>query len=100
MHWRRFFRQTSTKASRQDQEVGFAVGTSRLVLPLRLGLNPYGFIAKYQGYDVNNIPYTTIAKDIPKILARHGSTSLIYAKALVKRLEGSRSFDMAKTTTA
>jgi hypothetical protein len=67
-----------------DQEVGFAVGTGRLVLPLRLGLNPYGFIAKYQGYHVNNVPFTTIAQDVPKILARHGSTSLIYAKALVK----------------
>jgi hypothetical protein len=83
-----------------DQEVGFAIGTGRLVLPLRLGLNPYGFIAKYQGYNVDKVPYSMIAQDIPKILARHGSTSLIYAKALVKPLECSGSFDRAKSTIA
>ena len=81
-----------------DQEVGFAVGTGRLILPLRFGLNPYGFIAKYQGYSITEISYTTITRDILEILARHGRTSVALAKALVKRLEDSRSFDTAKST--
>ena len=81
-----------------DQEVGFAVGTGRLILPLRFGLNPYGFIAKYQGYSMTDVPYATITNDILEILARHGRTSLALAKALVKRLEDSRSWDRAKST--
>jgi hypothetical protein len=81
-----------------DQEVGFAVGTGRLVLPLRLGLDPYGFIAKYQGYQIANVPYATIAEDILKILARNGATALTLAKALVKRLEDSRSWERAKSS--
>lgn len=79
-----------------DQEVGFAVGTGRLVVPLRLGLDPYGFIAKYQGYQVAQVAYFTVAQDIAKILARHGRTSIPYARVLVKGLETSGSFDTSK----
>ena len=32
-----------------DQEVGVAVGRDVLVIPIRKGLDPYGFIGKYQG---------------------------------------------------
>ena len=32
-----------------DQEVGFALGRSRLVIPIRCGMDPYGFLGKYQG---------------------------------------------------
>ncbi|MEO8219050.1 MAG: toll/interleukin-1 receptor domain-containing protein [Acidobacteriota bacterium] len=32
-----------------DQEVGFALGQRTLVVPVRLGLDPYGFIGKVQG---------------------------------------------------
>jgi hypothetical protein len=81
-----------------DQEVGFAIGTGRLVLPLRAGLDPYGFIAKYQGYQVPEGPYPPIAQEILKILARHGRTALTLARALVTRLENSSSFDMAKAS--
>lgn len=31
-----------------DQEVGFAVGRDVLIIPVRRGLDPYGFIGKYQ----------------------------------------------------
>ncbi|CAH6909188.1 TIR domain-containing protein [Vibrio chagasii] len=32
-----------------DQEVGIAVGRDVLIIPVRKGLDPYGFIGKYQG---------------------------------------------------
>ena len=32
-----------------DQEVGVAVGRGSLIIPIRKGMNPYGFIGKYQG---------------------------------------------------
>ena len=81
-----------------DQEVGFAIGTGRLVLPLRAGLDPYGFIAKYQGYQIPEGAYPPIAQDILKILARHGRTALTLARALVTRLEKSSSWEMAKSS--
>lgn len=82
-----------------DQEVGFAVGTGRLVLPLRFGSNPYGFIAKYQGYQIAaGVAYSSVAQDILKILARHGRTSATFAKALVSRLENSSSWSGAKSS--
>jgi hypothetical protein len=80
-----------------DQEVGFAVGTGRLVLPLRFGLDPYGFIAKYQGYQIADVSGTA-AEDIVKILARNGATALTMARALVKRLENSPSWERAKSS--
>src|SRR5215213_9542259 len=32
-----------------DQEVGFCVGRGILIVPVRLGVDPYGFIGRYQG---------------------------------------------------
>jgi hypothetical protein len=81
-----------------DQEVGFAIGTGRLVLPLRLGLDPYGFIGKFQGYHIAGIGYPTVAQEIVKILSRHGQTALKMASALVKRFEESWTWDSAKAT--
>ena len=81
-----------------DQEVGFAIGTGRLVLPLRLGFDPYGFIGKFQGYQIAGIQYPTIAEEIVKILARHGQTALKMALALVKHFEWSRTWESAKAT--
>jgi hypothetical protein len=84
-----------------DQEVGFAVGTGRLILPIRWGLDPYGFIAKYQGYQLaEGVQYTTVAKDVIKILARHGRTSLACARAMASSLEDAVSWEEAKRTTS
>ena len=31
-----------------DQEIGVAIGRNVLILPIRMGADPYGFIGKYQ----------------------------------------------------
>jgi len=84
------------KSKWTDQEVGFAFGTERLIIPLRLGLDPYGFIAKYQGFQLTPPPNFTIAQAIAKILARDGRTSIPFARAVVKGLEGAGSFNTSK----
>jgi hypothetical protein len=85
------------KSNWTDQEVGFAVGTGRLIIPLRFGLDPYGFIAKYQGFPLAQVPnFFAVAKDIAKILARHGRTSVPFARAIVKELEGAGSYRTSK----
>jgi hypothetical protein len=82
-----------------DQEVGYAMGSGRLILPIRHGADPHGFIGKYQGYTIKaGTPYYTIAAEIVAILARHSVTSHRLACALVHKFEQSWSWDSAKST--
>ncbi|MEY4244899.1 MAG: hypothetical protein RLZZ245_2484 [Verrucomicrobiota bacterium] len=81
-----------------DQEVGFAMGSGRLVLPLRYGANPHGFIGKYQGYTIKEcMTYPTIASEICKVLSRHPTTSVKMTDALINKLEDAWSWDSAKS---
>jgi len=47
-----------------DQEVGVAVGRDVLIIPVRKGLDPYGFIGKYQGIQAANKNVGEVAEDI------------------------------------
>lgn len=47
-----------------DQEVGFAVGKDVLIIPVRKGLDPYGFIGKYQGIQALNKTVGEVAEQI------------------------------------
>src|SRR5437660_11100386 len=40
------------ESSWTDQEIGFALGRGLFIIPLRHGLDPYGFIGKFQGYHI------------------------------------------------
>lgn len=51
-----------------DQEVGVAVGRGVLVIPIIRGLNPYGFIGKYQGLQVNGKKVSEVAEEVLNIL--------------------------------
>lgn len=87
------------KSKWTDQEVGYAIGSGKLVIPLRLGADPHGFIGKFQGYTIKkDTPYTTIAKDLFQTIARHPTTSRRMAGALTQRFEGACSWASAKST--
>jgi hypothetical protein len=58
-----------------DQEVGVAVGRGVPVIPIMKGLNPYGFIAKYQGFDVGNRTVGEVARSVFEILLGNERTS-------------------------
>ena len=47
-----------------DQEVGVAVGRDVLIVPVRRGLDPYGFIGKYQGIQALNKTVGEVAEQI------------------------------------
>lgn len=47
-----------------DQEVGVAVGRDVLIVPIRRGLDPYGFIGKYQGIQALNKTVGEVAEQI------------------------------------
>lgn len=57
-----------------DQEIGVAVGRDVLVIPIRKGLDPYGFIAKYQGLNGNTKTVAQVADALFEIIANHPKT--------------------------
>lgn len=57
-----------------DQEVGFALGRGSLVVPVRLGLDPYGFIGKVQGLSGSLEQPARIARLLFDILLSHPAT--------------------------
>lgn len=79
-----------------DQEVGFAVGRGTLVVPIRLGVDPYGFIARYQGYPGVGKTPEQLAEGVVEILGKHPSTRARMADALVTLFERSSTYAEAK----
>lgn len=47
-----------------DQEVGVAVGRGVLIIPVRKGMDPYGFIGKYQGIQASGKTVSEVAENI------------------------------------
>ncbi|RZK27091.1 MAG: toll/interleukin-1 receptor domain-containing protein [Flavobacterium sp.] len=58
-----------------DQEVGVALGRNVLILPIIRGLNPYGFIGKYQGFKAQGKNVGQVARGIFELLATNPKTS-------------------------
>ena len=79
-----------------DQEIGIAIGREIPVIPLRAGLDPYGFIARYQALPAKGKLPEDVAKELVLILAKHNSTREKMAFALVKCFENSMSYKTAK----
>ncbi|MDD2949967.1 MAG: toll/interleukin-1 receptor domain-containing protein [Sulfuricurvum sp.] len=57
-----------------DQEVGFAVGKNVLIIPVRKGLDPYGFIGKYQGIQANGKNVGQVAEEIFQTIVKSTKT--------------------------
>jgi len=66
-----------------DQEVGIAIGRGLLVVPIIRGLNPYGFIAKYQGLQASNKTVAQVADDLFGTLVNSPRTRAKLLSALV-----------------
>ncbi len=72
-----------------DQEVGVAVGREVLVIPIRKGMDPYGFIGKLQGLQGNGKSIGQVAQSLFEILASHTKTKDAMAGALVNQIVSS-----------
>jgi len=80
-----------------DQEVGVGVGRSRLVIPVRLGIDPYGFMARYQALTpVKGSTAEQVATQIVTVLMHHEQTELRFGEAVLQQFAASRSFARAK----
>lgn len=66
-----------------DQEIGFALGRGVHVVPVRLGVDPYGFIGKLQGVTGSLNQPDRIASQISNILLNHRLTHQNMQKGIV-----------------
>lgn len=72
------------ESSWTDQEVGFAVGRGVLIIPIIRGLDPYGFISKYQGLHAEGKLVTDVAENIFRILSASPKTKEKMLSCLVE----------------
>ena len=81
-----------------DQEVGIAIGRGKLIIPLRAGADPHGFLGKYQGLQAAGVDTRAVAAKIVEILIQNPLSAQRMAEALVDRLVSSWSYDTSKRT--
>lgn len=78
-----------------DQEVGAAIGRDVLIVPIKRGLDPYGFIAKYQGMQGEGKKIAEVADYLFQVLGNHAKTKSKMANALVQQVLVSTRVDEA-----
>jgi hypothetical protein len=78
-----------------DQEVGWALGRGVLVLPIRLGADPYGFAGKVQAIKGDLDYLGGVAGPILRALLTNPQTHGEMRRALVTAFRGATSFPMA-----
>ncbi len=69
-----------------DQEIGVAVGRDVLIIPIRKGMDPYGFIGKYQGMQGDGKTIRQVADRMFRILSNHPKTKEKLAGDLVDQI--------------
>lgn len=79
-----------------DQEVGVAIGRQLPIITVRLGLDPYGFIGKYQALQGMNKNPNILARELYNIFIESSIVGPKITGALVKMLTDSGSFDESK----
>lgn len=77
-----------------DQEIGLALGRDLLIIPVRMGQDPYGFIAKFQAIGYTSID--ALASNIFESLLKNKKTSRKMSNAIMYQFENSGSFASAK----
>ncbi len=75
-----------------DQEVGIVFGFDKLIIPVRLGVDPYGFFGKFQGIQGAGIRTTDIAEEIASLLSENEKTRKFFAEGVMEVLVKSGSF--------
>jgi hypothetical protein len=80
-----------------DQEIGYCIARGLLVVPVELGLDPYGFIGRYQALSVGKGQTSAdIALAVFELLVRKERSRDAMARALVSRWADTGSFDAAR----
>jgi len=74
------------KSKWTDQEVGVAIGREVLIIPVRKGMDPYGFIGKLQGLQSHDKTVRQVAQSLFEIVASHTKTKPAMAGSLVNQI--------------
>jgi hypothetical protein len=84
-----------------DQEVGYCLARKVPIVPVKLGADPHGFIAKYQAATTPQADRASwVADAVFRALARHAAIRNIMAAPVVRRYAASGSFEAARTNFA
>lgn len=81
-----------------DQEVGIGYALGKTIIPVRLGLDPYGFMGKFQGLQGINKKALDIAEEIFKLLINSDGNGEKISKAIIIKFINSSSFREAIDT--
>ena len=75
-----------------DQEIGVAICRRVHIIPIQWGMDPYGFIGKYQALIGHNKDSSSLAKEIYELFWTKSNLKERLIESLVTRFEGSESF--------
>ncbi len=82
-----------------DQEVGFAIGRGKLVVPLcKDDAIPHGFLGKHQAFKISGLLPAAVAQELARILVEHPLSSERMMDALVERMATSKNWETSKRT--
>jgi hypothetical protein len=81
-----------------DQETGFCQARGVLIVPVRLGVDPYGFIGRYQAINGSNKSPLQLASEIFRILIQNPLTKDAMARGLVEQFAESPNFAKTRWT--
>ena len=79
-----------------DQELGVAFGRQVPIIPIRLGVDPYGLIGKYQAMNGSNKAPTALAEEVYDLLWKDPKLHADLTEGIVSRLEASESWAESK----
>lgn len=80
-----------------DQEIGFCMARSVLIVPMMAGLMPYGFVGKYQAMNVLGLQPSEIAGALVDILSASALTAARMAPSVITTFIRSGSYNAART---
>ncbi len=79
------------------QEVGFALGRKIDIIPLRAGLDPFGFFGKYQGIQIKGKTPEIVASDVVQVLLKkpkHRDKCLLSLGKAFSTLQSSKKIEL------
>lgn len=78
-----------------DQETGIAIARGKLVVPLRVDVNPYGFAARYQAFGLGRNKLRTSCLNLFGVLKQEQRTRSRAISSLINAFAGSKDFSDA-----
>lgn len=87
----------SLHSSWTDQETGIAVATDKLIVPLKVDIDPFGFIGSIQALKVNTDDPTGACPRIARTIAKHPACRERFLEGLVRMFGQSDTFEEAGT---